>query len=140
LILFYFNYLSGFLVVTASDDLMTSLETIRLQQKIKEPALLRFPFIPSLVDPCDFSSNMFHSEDSPWRDLTGNGRIPLVQHSLGYIRSNVVDEHFTELLELNDARREEEQFSLIKEFKLVVSQALHLIHSIYSLSVCFVWS
>ncbi|EFX78150.1 hypothetical protein DAPPUDRAFT_320632 [Daphnia pulex] len=23
---------------------------------------------------------MFHSEDAPWRDLTGNGRIPLVQH------------------------------------------------------------
>ncbi|EFX60916.1 hypothetical protein DAPPUDRAFT_122727, partial [Daphnia pulex] len=100
-----------FLVVTASDDLVTSLETIRLQRKIKEKAesMLRFPFIHSLVDPCDFSSNMFHSKDAPWKDLTGNGRIPLVQLSLGYIRSNLVDEHFTELLDLNDARREEEQ-------------------------------
>ncbi|EFX78151.1 hypothetical protein DAPPUDRAFT_246508 [Daphnia pulex] len=60
----------GFLVVTASDVLMTSLETIRFQQKIKEKAesMLRFPFIHSLVDPCDFSSNMFRSKDAPWRD------------------------------------------------------------------------
>ncbi|XP_046457566.1 uncharacterized protein LOC124204531 isoform X2 [Daphnia pulex] len=126
----------------ASEDLMTSLETIRLQQKIKEPALLRFPSIPSLVDPCDFSSsNVFYSEElyaSPatWRDLTlRNGGIAHPA-ALGFIGSNLVDEQFAELLcLLNDARREEEQSSLTKEFKLVVSQALHLTSRIYSPSV-----
>jgi hypothetical protein len=97
---FDFNYTSGFLVITASaGDFRTSLGTIRFQQKIKEmvESLLRFSFIHSLIIcPCDFSSNMFYSEDAPWRDLTGNGRILLFQQELagpfqprGRVRKNL---------------------------------------------------
>ncbi len=134
-------------MITASGNFMTSyLETIRLQQAIKEKELQSFPLIHSLVYSCDFlSSNVFYSEDqyaslATWRDLTGNGRNPFVQHSLGFIRSNLVVEQFVKLLYLlNDEKREEEQSSLTQEFRLVVSQALHLISRTYSPSVCFIW-
>ncbi|EFX78148.1 hypothetical protein DAPPUDRAFT_320628 [Daphnia pulex] len=129
--------LLGLLVILASEDFVTS--AIRFQQK-KETAeaLLRFPVIHSLADPCHFQSDIFDSEDrnaspAPMRDflhfLSGYGGIPL--RTIGFIRPHLGE--FTKLLDLNDAMREEsEQSSLTKEFQLVVSQTLHLIHSIYS--------
>ncbi|XP_046457564.1 uncharacterized protein LOC124204530 [Daphnia pulex] len=131
--------LIGLLVILASDDFVTS--AIRFQQK-KETAeaLLRFPVIHPLADPCHFQSNIFYSEDrhaspAPTRDfihfLLGYGGIPL--RTIGFIHPHLGDVHqFTDSLHLNDARREEEQSSLTKEFQLVVSQTLHLISSIYS--------
>jgi hypothetical protein len=119
----------------------------RIQNKRRDTVqpLMRFPFIYSLANPCDFQSDVFESEEShespsSLRDLVGNGEIPLAQQALDFLtpfRDLIDVQSAHDPNNLNDTKSEEEQSVLTREFKLVVSQALHLIRRIYSPSVCY---
>jgi hypothetical protein len=155
---------SGVSVITASDVLVASADTVTSRNKETTEPLLRFPFIHSLANPCNFAleivsltpfpvlHNLLVKEQSrfdsgeqlvlpaPLRYLTPSGEIPLAQQALDFLRPyrDVIDVQSTDPRYVNDKKREEGQFSLVEEFKLVISQVLLLVRHIYSPSVSLV--
>ena len=109
---------------------------IQFRQKFKEEAepLLRFPFIHSLANPCDFQSDVFHLQelDASLRDLTRNGDIPLADQVMDFL---IPFRHLIQLTSAGSTSSNDTKEQSAQEFKLVVSQALHLSRSFYSPSV-----
>lgn len=151
-------------MITASDVLMANIEAVGSQKKNTDSSepLLRFPFIHSLANPCNFALeivslspfpalhnllleeqelNQLNSENQhvspvPLRNLAANAEISLAQQALDFLGPyrDLIDVQSVKPRYVNDKKREE-QSSLTKEFKLVVSQTLNLIRRIYSPSV-----
>jgi hypothetical protein len=119
---------------------------IRIKVKKTVEPLLRFPFVHSLVNPCDFQSDSFDPSESPHssslslRDLAGNGEIPLAQQAPDFLTPL---HHFMDVRSINEphnlnsSKREDDKSTLTQEFKLVVAQVLLLVHRIYTPSVRF---
>jgi hypothetical protein len=129
---------------------MARIASITLQQKSIAAAdpLLRFPFIHSLANPCEFQADMVDSSEGQGaslvslRDLIRNGEIPLTQQVLDFLNPfrHLIDvqsvESSRDPIFSNDIKMKEQ---LTQELKLVVSQVLHLIHIFYSQSVSLVF-
>lgn len=152
-------------MITASDGLMANVEAVGSQKKNKDSSepLLRFPFIHSLANPCNFALEIVslspfpalhnllleeqelnqlnleeqHVSPVPLRNLAANAEISLAQQALDFLGPyrDLIDVQSVKPRYVNDKKKREEQSSLTKEFKLVVSQTLHLIRRIYSPSV-----
>jgi hypothetical protein len=127
--------------MTAIEGHVVSVEIIRSRQNNKGMAepLLHFPFIHSLVNPCDLQTDVVDSEEqnvSPayLRDSSRNGEIPFSQQVLDFLNPfrHFIDVQSTEPNSSNNGKM---KVQLTQEFKLVVSQTLLLIHRIYSPSV-----
>ena len=101
--------------------------------------MLRFPFIHSLANPCDFQFDVFdsrgHEDESFKRDLPRKGEMSLDQQVLDFLAPfrHLIELQSVEPSPSKDTNITDDQ--LKKELKLVVSQALQLINYLYSTSV-----
>jgi hypothetical protein len=108
-----------------------------------EEPLLRFPFVYSLVNPCDFKSDVLECEQQDksskesMRNLARNGEISLAQQVFDFLSPfrQLIEVQLVEPNSSDDSKMKEQS---TQELKLVVAQALQLIYHFYSSSVSLV--